>query len=364
MSNTYTALSMKGVILHGGSGTRLRPLTYTDVKQLLPIAGKPVSEYALQNLIEIGVDEVNIIVGEVGEKEVREYYSNGAKWGVNITYTFQGTPLGIAQAIGLTKEFVGKDEFVVVLGDNYFQNGLMPMMSKFIELEPDALVALTRVENPSQFGIATVDSGRIIKMEEKPREPKSNLAVTGAYFLRPNIFEVISTLRPSWRNELEITEAFQNMLDKGMNIGYATIDGWWKDTGTVDEFLDCNRMVLDKISGGAQEKFPKINISGRVSLSKNVKISGNTRILGPCYIGEDSEIEDCYIGPYSSIGSNCTMKGVEIEDSVIMNGATIEITDGTRITRSLIGGNTIVKPGPSKGKSLRLVVGRDCRIEL
>lgn len=355
---------MKGVILHGGSGTRLRPLTYTDVKQLLPVAGKPVSEYALENLIEIGISQINIIVGEVGEKEVREYYSDGSKWDVDITYTYQGKPLGIAQAIGMTKSFVDNEDFVVVLGDNYFQNGLSPMLTEFKAMEPDALVALTRVENPSQYGIATVDSGQITKMEEKPAQPQSNLAVTGAYFLRPNIFDIIADLKPSKRNELEITEAFQVMLDRGMDVGYATVDGWWKDTGTVDEFLDCNRMVLDKIERNVPGQFSEYNISGRVSIGENVRISGNTRILGPSYISDGVEIEDCYIGPYSSIGSNCRLRRVEIEDSVIMDEASIEISDGTRISRSLIGGNTTVKPDTSRGKNLRLVVGRDCRIEL
>lgn len=355
---------MKGVILHGGSGTRLRPLTYTDVKQLLPIAGKPVSEYALNNLTEIGIEEVNIIVGDVGGKEVREYYSDGSKWGVRISYTFQEKPLGIAQAIGLTKEFIAGDDFVVVLGDNYFQNGLQSLNEEFRNQAPDALIALTEVENPSQFGIATVEGGRVIRMEEKPKKPKSNLAITGAYFLRSNVFEIINDLKPSWRNELEITEAFQIMLDRGMKIGYSTIDGWWKDTGTVDEFLDCNMMVLDKIIRNVRQGFEKFEITGRVSLSEGVKISGSTRIVGPCYIGAETELENCYLGPFTSIGSKCHLKNVEIEDSVVMDGSSIEISNGTRISRSLIGGNTTVKPNSSRSKNLRLVVGRDSRIEL
>lgn len=355
---------MKGVILHGGSGTRLRPLTYTDVKQLLPIAGKPVSEYALENLIKIGIKEVNIIVGEIGEKEVKDYYKDGSQWNVDISYTYQEKPLGIAQAIGMLRNFVKNEDFVVVLGDNYFQNGFSSMVAEFELIEPDALVALAKVENPSQFGIATVDDGRIIKMTEKPKKPESNLAVTGAYFLRNNIFDIIQKLKPSWRNELEITEAFQTMLDKGMNVSYSLIDGWWKDTGTVDEFLDCNRMVLDKAERNVTDAYSDLNLSGRVCLMNGVKISRDSQILGPCYIGSGTVIDGCYVGPYSSVGANCHLKNVNITDSVIMDGSCIEAPDGTVIERSLIGANVMVKPHESRGKKIRLIVGRDSQIEL
>ena len=185
---------MKGVILHGGSGTRLRPLTYTDVKQLLPLAGKPVSEYALLNLIEIGISEVNIIVGEIGEKEVREFYGDGSKWGIQISYTYQGKPLGIAHAIGMTRDFVGNEDFVVVLGDNYFQGGLKELQAKFKDKKYDSLLALTKVKNPTQFGIAEVEKGSIISLEEKPKNPKSDLAIAGAYFLTPKVFPIIDGL--------------------------------------------------------------------------------------------------------------------------------------------------------------------------
>lgn len=357
---------MKGVILHGGSGTRLRPLTYTDVKQLLPLAGKPVSEYALINLIEIGIKEINIIVGEIGKSEVQEYYGDGSKWGVKITYTYQRKPLGIAHAIGMTREFIGEDTFVVILGDNYFQSGLKALGENFAEGGFDTLIALTKVKNPSQFGIAEVKDGMIISLVEKPREPKSDLAIAGAYFLSPKIFPVIDSLKPSWRNELEITEAFQIMLEKGMSIGYSVITGWWKDTGTVDEFLDCNRMVLDKIETQPDSRFDHsiAKISGRVLIGKDVVIKGDTKIIGPCYIGEGSVIEDSYIRPFTSIGPNCHLKTVEIEDSVVMEGSSLEISDGSIISGSLIGSNVSILPSKSKSKTIRLIVGRDSKIEL
>lgn len=357
---------MKGVILHGGSGTRLRPLTYTDVKQLLPLAGKPVSEYALINLIEIGVTDINIILGQVGEKEVREYYKDGSDWGVNITYTYQGKPLGIAHAIGMVRDFVGEDNFVVVLGDNYFQNGLAALQEKFKGTRQDCFLALTRVKNPSQFGIAEVENGSIKSLVEKPKVPTSDLAIAGAYFLTPKIFPIIDSLKPSWRNELEITEAFQIMLERGMKIGYSIIVGWWKDTGTVDEFLDCNRMVLDKISSNENAQNPSYEgkLTGRVSVGKNVKIIGDSRLLGPCFIGDDTTIADTYIGPYTSIGANCKLSNIEIEDSIVMDGSSLDIANGTRISRSLIGSNVTVKPTTSKTRTIRLVVGRDSKIEL
>ena len=357
-------MRMKGVILHGGSGTRLRPLTYTDVKQLLPIAGKPVSEYALLSLIEIGITEINIIVGEVGEKEVRDYYGDGSKWGVAISYTYQGKPLGIAHAISLTESFVNNEDFVVVLGDNYFQEGLSGLYNDFKQQDSDSLIALTEVTNPSQFGIAEVENGKITKLVEKPKNPKSNLAITGAYFLKPTIFPIIKVLKPSWRNELEITEAFQIMLERGMKIRYSTIDGWWKDTGTVEEFLDCNRMVLDKINRTVPESICQMKVSGRVNIDEGVQILGETRILGPCYIGRNTILENAYIGPYSSVGSNCNIKNTEIEDTVIMDGCLISSQDVQRISESLIGPNVQIVSSSTRRTHSKFILGRDSRIEL
>lgn len=354
---------MKGVILHGGSGTRLRPLTYTDVKQLLPIAGKPVSEYALDNLKELGITDVNIIIGEVGNMEVQSYYGDGSKWGLNISYTYQGKPLGIAHAIGLLKDFVKNDDFIVVLGDNYFQKGLRSLYEDFRKQEFDSFIALTKVTNPKQFGIAVVANGMIVKLEEKPEKSQSNLAITGAYFLTPSIFQAIDKLKPSWRNELEITEAFQIMLEEGKKIGYSIIDGWWKDTGTSEEFLDCNRMVLDKIESNSS-KCRGGSIFGRVTMGQGSEIRGKSKVMGPVYIGRDTVIEDSYIGPYTSIGNRCTVRNAEIEDSVIMDGCTIALRNGKRIRESVLGPNVIINPFDNDHSPMRLILGRDSRIEL
>lgn len=354
---------MKGVILHGGSGTRLRPLTYTDVKQLLPLAGKPVSEYALLNLIEIGITEINIILGEVGEREVREYYGDGSKWGISINYTYQGKPLGIAHAIGMVRDFVGKDSFVVILGDNYFQSGFTSLQEQFRDTKKDCLLALTKVKNPSQFGIAEVENGSIKSLIEKPKVPASNLAIAGAYFLTPKIFPIIDLLQPSWRNELEITEAFQIMIEKGLSLGYSIISGWWKDTGTVEEFLDCNRMVLDKTAKNSLA-IEHDNIIGRVIIGKNVSIDKNTKILGPAYIGDNTKLENSYIGPFTSIGKDCLVKDSEIEDSVIMDSCNILLGKGNSIRESLIGGNVTISQANTIEKSRKLILGRDSKLIL
>lgn len=361
LTNQHT---MKGVILHGGSGTRLRPLTYTDVKQLLPLAGKPVSEYALLNLVEIGITEINIIVGEVGSSEVEKYYGDGSKWGVNITYTNQGKPLGIAHAIGLTKEFIGDSKFVVILGDNYFQGGLKALSETFLSRGQEALIALTKVRTPSQFGIAQVENGKIISLVEKPKAPISDLAIAGAYFLSPSIFPIIDSLTPSWRNELEITEAFQIMLAKGVSIGYSIITGWWKDTGTVEEFLQCNRMVLDRVNNSRYSSPESLNIHGRVEMGDNVKVLGISKIMGPAYIGSDTVIEDSYIGPYTSIGSNCIIKDSEIEDSVVMDGCKISLSKRKRIRESMLGPNVMIDALENDLNPVRLIVGRDSKLTL
>ena len=355
---------MKGVILHGGNGTRLRPLTYTDVKQLLPIAGKPVSEYVLEGLMEIGIKEVNIIVGEIGANEVRGYYGDGSKWGLKITYTFQEKPMGIAHAISLAKDFTGQDEFVVVLGDNYFHDGLTSLFHKFRNTKCDALVALTKVRNPSQFGVAEIEGGKIRTLLEKPKKPKSDLAIAGAYFLKPAIYDIISGLKPSWRGELEITEAFQTMLQSGMSIAYSIIEGWWKDTGTADEFLECNRMILDKMKPSENTPVLDANVFGRVAIGKGTSIDRESRIMGPVFIGEGTIIEQSYIGPYTSIGSNCIIKHSEIEDTVIMDGCSIVLRDGKRIRQSLVGPNSKIDPLENDLKPIKLILGRDTKLEI
>ena len=354
---------MKGVILHGGSGTRLRPLTYTEVKQLLPLAGRPVSEYALMDLIDIGIREVNIVLGEVGHREVQDYYGDGSKWGVNISYTFQGKPKGIAHAIAMVREFVGDEDFVVVLGDNYFQNGFAQLLEDFGRDKKDAYIALVKVQNPEQFGVAEIKDGRIVNIVEKPKIPISNYAVTGVYFLRKSIFPIIASLKPSWRGELEITEAIQMMMDSGLKIGYSIINGWWKDTGTPEEFLSCNMMVLENITSGDS------GINGdlrywRARIEEGVRIDEASKIVGPCFIGSGTKVVNSYIGPYTSIGKNCKIENTHIENSVIMDSVFINLNSPTIIRESLIGRSTKIASSSTNRKFLRFVLGRDSVVDV
>lgn len=354
---------VKGVILHGGSGTRLRPLTYTDVKQLLPLAGKPVSEYDLRALIELGIKDINIVLGDIGSEEVKSYYGNGDKWGINISYTFQGKPTGIAHAVGLTREFVGNDDFIVVLGDNYFHSGFSQLLADFRKDKKDAYVALTEVPDPEKYGIAEIRDGRIVSMAEKPKNPKSNLAVTGVYFLRKNIFRIIDNLKPSWRGELEITDAFQKMIEAGMKVGYSIITGWWKDTGTPEEFLRCNMMALERIPVGET----RLNGEGaywRTQIEGETNIDRDSKIVGPCFIGSGSVIKNSYIGPYTSVGRNCTIKNTHIENSVIMDNVSIDLSYSSIIRDSLVGPASTIRSLGNNERFLRFVIGRDSKIEV
>lgn len=354
---------VKGIILHGGSGTRLRPLTYTDVKQLLPLAGKPVSEYALMSLIELGIKDVNIILGDIGGEEVKNYYGNGEKWEVNISYTFQGKPAGIAQAIGLAREFVGDDDFIVVLGDNYFHGGFSQLLGDFRNDEKDAYVALTEVPDPERYGIAEIRDGVIVKMVEKAKNPRSNLAVTGVYFLKKNIFTIIDSLKPSWRGEFEITDAFQKMIEAGMRIGYSIIAGWWKDTGTPEEFIKCNMMALERIPVGEI----KLNGQGtywRTQTEGEVSVDKDSKIVGPCFIGSGSVITNSYIGPYTSVGKNCRIKNTHIENSVIMENVTVNLNFSSVMRESLVGPSSEIHSSRNNEKFLKFIIGRDSKIEV
>ncbi len=356
---------MKGVLLHGGKGTRLKPITYTEVKQLLPVAGKPISQYCLEDMIAIGISEVSIVVGSVGAADVMQHYGDGSRWGISITYTHQPEPLGIAHAVGLVENFVGDDPFVVYLGDNLVHGGIGRLRDSFIDGRYDAYVALSRVKTPERYGVAEISHGRLVGLEEKPKQPKSNLALTGIYFLRQSVFQVIRELKPSWRGELEITEALQKLVDRGMNVGCDEIVGWWKDTGTAEDMLDANRLILDGIRRSTESvRRHEHNITGRVMVGNNVQLDDATRIKGPCYIGEGTAISNTYVGPNTSIGSNCILKGVEIEDSIVMDNCNINGEGGVSIHESLIGTGCTVVKGNSVRKGTKLIVGRDSKISL
>ena len=317
---------MKGIILHGGHGTRLRPLTHTGPKQLLPIANKPMSQYALEDLKQAGANEIGIIIGDVYPEKVKEYYGNGEKFGVNITYIYQDKPKGISHAIGLCKDFVGDDKFIVYLGDNVLRKNLIDYTKRFESSNSEAMILLCEVDDPSRFGIAEIDGKNIKKITEKPKDPKSNFAVIGIYFLTPKIFDIIKILKPSWRGELEITDALQLLMDEGYSVEYDTVTGWWKDTGTPEDIVHANKLVLDSI--GTENQFlidGDSEIKNNIVIGKNTEISRDSFVTGPSIIGKNCKIgPKVRLGPYVSVGDNCTIKHCNIEDTIIMDDCKID----------------------------------------
>lgn len=354
---------MKGVILHGGHGTRLRPLTHTGPKQLIPVANKPISQYVLEDLHNSGIDDIAIILGDIMPEKVKTHYGNGSKFGINITYIYQKKPTGIAHAVGLTEDFVKDSAFVVHLGDNLLKGGISRFVREFRRKDYDAMILLCEVENPQQFGVAEFDkNGKLVKLIEKPKKPPSNYALTGIYFFKPIIFKMIKKLKPSWRGELEITEAIQLLIDSGYKVGHRIVKGWWKDTGTVEDIIDANILILDELepkNEGTVED--NASIQGRVSIGKNTHIKKGALIRGPALIGENTTIEnEVYIGPYTSIGNNAKIKRGEIENSIIMDNCTIEIN--TKIIDSIIGANSEIIANQKGPKGHKLIVGENSKI--
>ncbi len=355
---------MKGVILHGGHGTRLRPLTHTGPKQLIPVANKPISQYVLEDLKSVGIKDVAFIIGSVMPEKVKDYYGDGSKFGIRAKYFEQAKPGGIAQAVGLTEAFVGKSPFIVYLGDNLLKGGISGIAAEFLKKKYDAMVLLSKVEHPQQFGVAAFDkNGKLIKLVEKPKEPPSNFALTGIYLLTPLVFKMIRKLKPSWRGELEITEALQMMLTEGCNVGYRVVEGWWKDTGTVEDILEANILVLDEMEPKLEANVEGSCLQGRVSVGQNAQIKSGAMIRGPTVIGENAVIEsEVYIGPYTSIGNGTHVMKGEIENSIIMEDCVIEI--GTKIIDSVIGAHAEITTNQKGPKGHKLIVGENSRIVL
>lgn len=346
---------MKGIILHGGSGTRLRPLTYSGPKQLIPIANKPVSQYALEDLVSCGIKDVAIVLGQTFPELVREHYGDGSKFDARITYINQEQPRGIAHAIGLCEDFVGKDDFVVYLGDNMLQHGIANHEKKFREARYEAMTLLKEVDDPSHFGVAKFDDGRLVKLVEKPKDPPSRYAVIGVYFLRQSVFASIRSLKPSWRGELEVTDAIQGLLDKGLEVNGSFVEGWWFDTGKKDDILHVNALVLDQ-KAKADMKGEAVNstLEGRVQISKGTTVV-NSVIRGPVAIDEDCRIENSTVGPHTSIGKSSRIVGSHVEYCVILEGSQVDGVE--RLEESLIGKNSKVTQNAQNRRSLKVHLG-------
>jgi glucose-1-phosphate thymidylyltransferase len=346
---------MRGLILSGGKGTRLRPLTYTQAKQLVPVANKPVLFYGIEALKQAGIKEIGIIVGETKE-EIKQVVGDGIRWDLSITYIEQEEPLGLAHAVKVSEEFLKKEPFVMYLGDNILKSGITSLVEEFQRKKPNSLILLTEVENPQMFGVAELEDGRVVRLVEKPQKPASNLALVGVYMFDEHIFEAVNAIQPSWRNELEITDAIQYLVEHGYEVHPHLVTGWWKDTGKIEDILDANRLILETVSGvnrGHVDDASRIN--GQVVIEEGVDIR-NSVIRGPAIIGENSQISDSYIGPFTSIQNDCKIAHTEIEHSIVLEKSEI-IEVGSRIDESLIGREVKIFKCPPKPSVYRFMVG-------
>ena len=351
---------MKGLILSGGKGTRLRPLTFTQAKQLVPVANKPVLFYGIEALVEAGIKDIGIIVGDTKD-EIQAAVGDGSRWGIKVSYIEQDAPLGLAHAVKISEEFLGQEPFVMYLGDNILKKGIKSLVEEFVQEKPHSLILLTEVPNPQMFGVAELLEGKVVRLEEKPEQPASNLALVGVYMFDHHIFEAVNAIEPSRRNELEITDAIQYLIEHGYDVHPHRVTGWWKDTGKIEDILDANRLILESISGMNEGNLDaKSKIKGEVIIEKDVIIQDSI-IRGPAIIGARTEITDSYIGPFTSIQSDCRIVRTEIEHSIVLEGS--EIRDvGSRIDESLIGRETKIYKCPTKPSVFKFTVGEKSEI--
>ena len=351
---------MKGVILCAGEGTRMRPLTYSLPKHLIPIANRPVIEHILGTLNQAGVTDIGIVVGPTTQISFQNALRDGSSLGVRLTYIVQDDPRGLAHAVSCAQGFVGDDPFLLYLGDNLLEAGVTGLVEKFAATAADAVITLYPVEDPSHFGVAEVDGDRIVRVVEKPARPVSNLAIVGAYVFTPAIFSAISRIRPSARGELEITDAIQRMIDDGLRVLPHRISGWWRDVGRPTELLAANAQLLEQISTRVEGTISRdCAVDGEVVVGKRSRLK-NCTLIGPVMIGDGVSCADSRIGPNVSIGDDVVLNRATIRESILLSGAEVEEVS---LANSLIGRGTIVKKTPTE-RDHTLLLGDHCRVEL
>jgi len=353
---------VKALVLAGGSGTRLRPITHTSAKQLVPVANKPVLFYGLEAIRDAGITEVGIVVGDT-EAEIRSAVGSGAEFGLAVTYIRQQAPLGLAHAVLVSRDFLGEDDFVMYLGDNFIVGGITPLVREFAGTRPDAHIMLTAVPDPRQFGVAELDeAGQLVGLEEKPAAPKSDLALVGVYLFTPAVHQAVAELAPSGRGELEITEAIQWLVTNGRKVTSTVISGYWKDTGNVADMLEVNRVVLEGIEPATHGSVDEATeLIGRVLVEPGATVTAS-RIVGPAIIGAGTQVSGSYIGPFTSVASGCSIADSEIEYSIVLEGASIQGV--RRIEASLIGHDVEVTPAPPVPKAHRLILGDHSKVQI
>ena len=351
---------LKGLILSGGKGTRLRPITHTSAKQLVPVANRPVLFYGVDAMARAGIEQIGIIIAPETGDEIKSVVGDGSAFGVTITYILQDEPLGLAHAVLTAEPFLGDSPFVMYLGDNLLQGGIDDLVAAFREHEPDALILLTPVPDPEHFGVAELNDGRVVALAEKPPEPKTNLALVGVYMFTPIIHEAARAIEPSHRGELEITDAIQHLVDTDRRVEPHVVQGWWKDTGRLDDMLEANRLILDTIESRVDGELVDSQVEGRVVVEAGARLERAT-VRGPAIIGAGARLTDCYIGPYTAVGEGCEIEGAEVEHSILLAGSSVRHLDG-RMESSLLGRNVKIARGVRQPRAFRFMVGDNSEI--
>jgi glucose-1-phosphate thymidylyltransferase len=354
--------TLKGLILSGGAGTRLRPITHTSAKQLVPVANKPVLFYGIEALVGAGVTDIGIVIAPETGDEIRAAVGDGQSFGANVTYIPQAEPLGLAHAVLTAEDFLSDSPFVMYLGDNLLRDGIVDLVDTFRSSEPDALILLTRVPDPENYGVADLDGGSVLRLIEKPKQPPSDLALVGVYMFGPQIFEAARAIKPSGRGELEITDAIQHLIDGGRRVDSHRVVGWWKDTGQLDDMLEANRLVLEDLERRVDGELLDTKVEGRVVIEEGARLERSV-VRGPAIIGAGARIVDSYIGPYTSIDRDVQVTGSEVEHSILLAGSSIDRLD-SRMEASLLGRNVKLVRGESLPKTLRMIVGDNSEIHI
>jgi glucose-1-phosphate thymidylyltransferase len=354
---------VKGLILSGGKGTRLRPITHTSAKQLIPVANKPVLFYGIEAIAAAGIDEIGIIISPETGEEVRAAAGDGSRFGVRITYIVQDRPGGLAHAVLTAEEYLGEDSFVVYLGDNLLQAGISDLVERFRTAECDALILLTAVSDPENYGVAELDGDRVVRLTEKPQDRRSDLALVGVYMFTPQIHNAARAISPSARGELEITDAIQELVDGGLRVEPHIVRGWWKDTGQLADMIEANRLILDTLEprcDGALDA--ESQLDGRVLIESGARLERST-VRGPAIIGAGATLVDAYVGPYTAIGERCRIESAEVENSILLAGCEVRRLDG-RVESSLLGRNVRISRDARQPRAYRFMLGDSSEVRM
>jgi glucose-1-phosphate thymidylyltransferase len=353
---------LKGLVLSGGKGTRLRPITHTSAKQLVPVANKPVLFYGMESMAAAGITDLGMIIAPDTGDEIRSAVGDGSRFGVRVTYIVQEEPLGLAHAVLTAEPFLGSSPFVMYLGDNLLQGGITDLVESFRSGEPDALILLTPVSDPHNYGVAELRDGAVTRLVEKPPEPMSDLALVGVYMFTAAVHDAVRTIKPSGRGELEITDAIQRLVDDGHRVEPHIVRGWWKDTGRLEDMLEANRLILDNLGPRLEGELEESQVDGRVVVEPGAQLERST-VRGPAIIGSRTRLVDAYIGPYTAVGEDCVIENAEVEHSILLAGSSVRGLAG-RMESSLLGRNVAIGRDRRQPRAYRFMVGDNSEISI